>query len=82
MYEDHEKGWIPASNGLSYQISKDLKRRGFKFLGSGTIYSHLQAYGIINDHGIDCECYKKIITMYPTIKKPKDNEKGVQYFGN
>ena len=82
LYEDHEKGWIPASNGLSDRISKDLKQRGFKFLGPVTVYSHLQACGIINDHGNDCECYKKIIAMYPTIKKPKDNEKGVRYFGN
>ena len=82
LYEDHEKGWIPASNGLSERISADLKRRGFKFLGPTTVYSHLQACGIINDHGSDCECYKKIIMMYPTIKKSRDNEKGVQYFGD
>ena len=82
LYEDHEKGWIPASNGLSDRISKDLKRCGFKFLGPTTVYSHLQACGIINDHGSDCEYYKKIITMYPTIKKPKDDEKSVRYFGD
>ena len=81
LYEDHEKGWIPASNGLSERISKYLKRRGFKFLGPTTVYSHLQACGIINDHGGDCECYKKIIATYPTIKKPRDDEKGVRYFG-
>ncbi len=82
LYEDHEKGWIPASNGLSDRISKDLKRREFKFLGPTTVYSHLQACGIINDHGSACECYKKIIKIYPTIKRLKDNEKGVQYFGD
>ncbi|ORX82375.1 hypothetical protein BCR32DRAFT_292687 [Anaeromyces robustus] len=51
LYEDHEKGWIPASNGLFYRTDKDLKRHGFKFLSSTTVYSHLQACGIINDHG-------------------------------
>jgi DNA-3-methyladenine glycosylase I len=81
LYEDHEKGWIPASNGLSDRISKDLKRRGFKFLGPTTVYSHLQACGIINDHGSDCECYQKIIATYPIIKKPKDDENSVRYFG-
>ena len=82
LYEDHEKGWLPASNGLSERISKDLKQCGFKFLGPTTVYSHLQACGVINDHGSDCECYKKIIATYPTIKKLKDNQKGVRYFGN
>jgi DNA-3-methyladenine glycosylase I len=48
---------IPATSDLSDQISKDLKLRGFKFLGSITIYSHLQATGIVNDH-ID-SCFKK-----------------------
>ena len=82
LYEDHGKCWIPASNGLSDRISKDLKQRGFKFLGSVTVYSHLQACGIINDHGDDCECYKKIVATYPTIKKAKDNEKNVQCLYN
>ena len=82
LYENHEKGWIPAGNGLSEQISKDLKRRGFKFLGPTTVYSHLQACGVINDHGNDCECYKKIIATYPTIRKPKDDENSVRYFGD
>lgn len=41
---------IPAASDLSDRISKDLKSRGFKFLGSITIYSHIQAVGIVNDH--------------------------------
>ena len=48
---------IPAISELSDQVSKDFKKRGFKFLGSITIYSHLQAVGVINDH-ID-SCFKK-----------------------
>lgn len=40
---------------LSDQVAKDLKRRGFKFIGSVTIYSYLQAIGIINDHELHCE---------------------------
>lgn len=50
---------IPASSELSDKISKDLKKRGFKFLGSITIYSFLQATGIINDHIEGCFCYSK-----------------------
>lgn len=48
---------LPAKTELSDLISKDLKKRGFKFLGSITVYSYLQAVGIINDH-IDT-CFKK-----------------------
>lgn len=40
---------------LSDLITKDLKQRGFKFIGSVTIYSYLQAVGIINDHDLDCD---------------------------
>lgn len=48
---------VPAKTVLSDLISKDLKKRGFKFLGSVTIYSYLQAVGIIDDH-ID-SCFRK-----------------------
>lgn len=40
---------------LSDQVTKDLKKRGFKFIGSVTIYSYLQAIGIINDHDLTCD---------------------------
>ena len=45
---------IPATSELSDIISKDLKARGFKFLGSITIYSHIQAIGLVNDHVNAC----------------------------
>jgi len=51
---------IPAKTELSDKIAKDLKKRGFKFLGSTIIYSHLQAAGIVNDHVTDCFRYKEI----------------------
>lgn len=44
----------PAKTALSDQISKDLARRGFKFIGSTIIYAYLQAIGIVNDHAGDC----------------------------
>ncbi len=51
---------IPSSTILSDTISSDLKRRGFKFIGSTIIYAHLQATGIINDHILDCFRYKQL----------------------
>lgn len=51
---------IPATSDLSDRVSKDLKQRGFKFLGTTIIYSHLQATGIINDHITSCFRYDNI----------------------
>lgn len=48
---------IPAKTELSDRISEDLKRRGFKFVGSTIVYSHMQATGMINDHLVDCFCH-------------------------
>lgn len=45
---------VPAHTPLSDAISKDLKRRGFKFIGTTVIYAFLQAVGIVNDHTVDC----------------------------
>lgn len=45
---------VPATSELSDKVSKDLKSRGFKFLGSTIVYAHLQATGIINDHLVSC----------------------------
>ena len=74
LYQGHDVGTIPVSNGLSVRISKDLKKRGFKYVGAVTIYSHLQACGIINDHDKDCPCYRKINEVYPTVSKQRDHE--------
>lgn len=51
---------LPAKTTLSDKISKDLKDRGFKFVGSTIIYSHMQAIGLVNDHIIDCFRYDEI----------------------
>ena len=65
LYKGHETGNVPASNALSEKISKDLKKRGMKYLGPVTVYAHLQACGIINDHQKDCDCYGRLIEQYP-----------------
>ena len=49
---------IPATSPESDALSKDLKQRGFKFVGSTIIYAHLQATGLINDHVVGCFRYK------------------------
>ncbi|MCF7793827.1 MAG: DNA-3-methyladenine glycosylase I [Candidatus Cloacimonetes bacterium] len=54
-----ETAEIPAKTELSDLISKDLKKRGFKFLGSIIIYSHLQATGLVNDHIKSCFRWKE-----------------------
>jgi DNA-3-methyladenine glycosylase I len=49
-----ELSQVPATSELSDMVAKDMKKRGFKFVGSVTIYAHLQAIGVINDHLLDC----------------------------
>lgn len=51
---------IPAKTELSDSISKDLKKRGFKFVGSTVIYAHMQATGIVNDHIVNCFRYQEV----------------------
>jgi 3-methyladenine DNA glycosylase len=82
LYHNHEKGYVPASNALSDKISKDMKERGFQYLGSITVYSHLQAAGLINDHGEDCPCYKKINAENPTIYKRRELEQGIHFYNS
>ncbi len=60
VYKKHQEGQLEASNELSDRLSKDLKKRGFKFLGSITVFSHLQACGIINDHEPECWMYEVV----------------------
>jgi DNA-3-methyladenine glycosylase I len=48
---------LPARTPLSDAISKDLKQRGFKFVGSTIVYAHMQATGMVNDHTVDCFRY-------------------------
>ncbi len=50
---------VPATTELSDTISKALKKRGFKFVGSTIIYAFMQATGMVNDHTTDCICYPK-----------------------
>jgi DNA-3-methyladenine glycosylase I len=51
---------IPATSPESDAFSKDLKRRGFSFVGSTIVYAHMQAVGMVNDHLVDCFRYREI----------------------
>lgn len=55
---------VPATTERSDNLSKDLKKRGFKFIGSTTIYAHMQATGLVNDHLTSCFRYKQIKNKY------------------
>ncbi len=51
---------LPATTKVSDAMSKDLKKRGFKFVGSTICYAHMQATGMVNDHIVGCYRYKEI----------------------
>ena len=53
----------PASTELSSEISKDLKKKGFKFVGPTVVYAHMQATGMVNDHQVDCFRYQEVRTQ-------------------
>lgn len=56
--QDYKEG--PANTTLSDTISKDLKKRGFKFVGSTVIYAQMQATGMVNDHEVSCFRYDEV----------------------
>lgn len=51
---------LPVTTPESEQLAKDLKKRGFKFLGPTVVYAHMQATGMVNDHTVDCFRYQQI----------------------
>src|SRR5207253_1464012 len=51
---------VPATSAESDAFSKDLKQRGFSFVGSTVIYAHMQAVGMVNDHLVDCFRYREV----------------------
>jgi len=55
---------VPAQTPVSEKLAKDLKRRGFKFCGPTIIYAFMQAVGMVNDHLVDCHCYKACQLSY------------------
>jgi DNA-3-methyladenine glycosylase I len=54
---------VPAATSISDAMSKDLKQRGFKFVGTTICYAHMQATGMVNDHLIDCFRHKELASI-------------------
>ena len=65
-WKTHNK--LPASSARSDAISKDLKKRGFSFVGSTIIYALMQATGLVNDHMLDCFRYSQVANQHRTAK--------------
>ena len=63
------RGQVPASSDLSDRISRDLKKRGFRFVGSTIIYAYLQAVGVVNDHTVGCYLYRASPTATRVARK-------------
>jgi DNA-3-methyladenine glycosylase I len=61
---------LPATTPESDAFSLDLKKRGFKFVGSTVIYAHMQAVGMVNDHLMDCFCYRDSLAKRRRRAKP------------
>ena len=59
---------LPAVTKESTAFAKDLKKRGFTFLGPTTVYAHMQACGMVNDHILDCHCYEKTLKLANKFK--------------
>jgi DNA-3-methyladenine glycosylase I len=62
---------LPAESPESTTMSKDLKRRGFNFVGSTTCYAFMQAVGMVNDHAVDC-------FRHPQLNRPEGAKKGLR----
>lgn len=75
LYQGHQKGIMPAANQLSEEIAKELRKFGFKYLGAVTVYSHLQACGMINDHLETCFRFREIMDNYPVVRKRRLGER-------
>jgi len=54
---------VPGKTELSTKLSKELKKLGFKFVGPTTVYAHMQAMGMVNDHIVDCPCHKTCLKL-------------------
>ena len=78
VYDGHAQGDIPAGNGLSARLARDLRRLGMKYVGPTTMYLYLQTCGLVNDHSEDCPRFAFINSRYPTVRKRRDHEGAMQ----
>ena len=54
---------VPATTDVSDRMSNDMKQRGFRFIGSTTLYAHMQATGLVNDHLVSCFRHREILAI-------------------
>jgi DNA-3-methyladenine glycosylase I len=73
---------VPASTLISDALSRDLKKRGFRFVGSTICYAHMQAVGMVNDHTVDCFRWRELGGEFahasPRESKGEEDEQGVR----
>lgn len=74
VYDRPEGARLPAHNGLSRKVAKDLKARGFSFVGPTSTYAFLQSVGIVCDHERDCAVGREILAGHPHVTLPADGE--------
>jgi DNA-3-methyladenine glycosylase I len=63
-------GTLPAHTAASHALSKDLRKRGFSFVGPTTCYAFMQAMGLVNDHYAHCDCRKPCEVERKKLKRP------------
>ena len=63
------RGRIPAATAMSEKVSKELKARGFKFVGPVIVYAWMQASGMVNDHAVECWRRKPVERLGKTAAK-------------
>jgi DNA-3-methyladenine glycosylase I len=63
-------GSLPAQTAASAALSKDLRKRGFSFVGPTTVYAFMQAMGLVNDHYAHCDCRKPCEAERKKLKRP------------
>ncbi|MEN9537926.1 MAG: hypothetical protein RLZZ126_161 [Pseudomonadota bacterium] len=64
------RGPVPATTAASETLSKDLKKRGWKFVGPTTVYAFMQAMGLVNDHAENCVIRAQVVRARKIFKKP------------
>ena len=69
--KDLAKPQTASTSAASNALSKELKKRGWKFVGPTTVYAFMQAMGLINDHAEGCDYRKKATTARKKFKKPR-----------
>lgn len=68
--ENHPADQLVSTSAESVALSKDLKKRGWKFVGPTTVYAFMQAMGLVNDHATNCDIYQKVADARAAFESP------------